>query len=72
MNVLHTLLAVYRWEAVVLASLKPLWQLPHRFEPRKYGSKLACGCGARREDPIHIDRPPRPPQPQRPPRSGDG
>jgi hypothetical protein len=37
--------------------------LPHPFEPRQYGSKKACWCGARLNDEIHTNRPPRPPRP---------
>jgi hypothetical protein len=60
MDVVRTFLALSRWEALVLAARHaPSPHLPHRFTPRRHGSKSACEvCGGRSNDEIHTDRQP--------------
>ena len=62
MNALALHLALTRWEAMVIAARQTQTShLPHTFQPRKHGSRLACDiCGARKDDEIHTDRTPRP------------
>jgi hypothetical protein len=62
MDVVARFIRQSMWDALVIAS-RHLPHMPHFFRPRRHGSKMACEvCGARREDDIHIDAPPRPPR----------